>query len=280
MTTPIKLGESPLFRAALLVPIMSGALLFVASSISNNNFTMCFSSGCINNFFELYKFPLSILGLSVPLTAIVAALHRSEEAHLQIEETLKQNTFNNYIKHQEEFFKLLEKIELKCSCRFTDPLTLYRRIFPKNNYSYFTFAAHSKQETVDPNTNNFLELLRIQTFDFKTILYNPATDESALIALLIDIQDLVQILHLQPSAETLEQFKNTKYVWPEDAARSATDNLKTIQRELYSFGFYKSNARNDREALATYIRLPNSYTTYMNNTKHAAQLALEIEKDI
>jgi len=280
MTTPIKLGESPLFRAALLVPIMSGALLLVATSISNNNFTMCFSSECINNFFELYKFPLSILGLSVPLTAIVAALHRSEEAHLQIEETLKQNTFNNYIKHQEEFFKLLEKIESKCSCRFTDPLTLYRRIFPKNNYSYFTFAAHSKQETDDPDTNKFLELLRVETFDFKTTLYNPATDESALITLLIDIQDMVEVLHLQPSVETLEQFPNTKYVWPKDAARTATDNLKTIQRELYSFGFYKSNVRDDREALTKYIRLPNSHTTFMKNTKHAAQLALEIEKDI
>ncbi|VVQ30531.1 hypothetical protein PS943_01878 [Pseudomonas fluorescens] len=280
MTTPIKLGESPLFRAALLVPIMSGALLFLASSISNNSFTMCMASACINNFFELYKFPLSIIGLSVPLTAIVAALHRSAEAHLQIEETLKQNTFNNYIKHQEEFFKLLEKIELKCSCRFTDPLTLYRHIFSKNNYSYFTFAAHPKQKTDDPNINKFLELLRIQTFSFKTTLYNPATDESALITLLIEIQDMVEILHLQPSVATLEQFPNTKYVWPKDAARTATDNLKTIQRELYSFGFYKSNTRDHREELMKYARLPNSHTTFTNNTKHAAKLALEIEKDL
>jgi hypothetical protein len=280
MTTLKKLGESRLFRTALLFPILTGTLLFVASFISNKNFDWCFSSKCVNNFFELYKFPLSILGLSVPLTAIVAALHRSEEAHLQMEETLKQNTFNNYIKHQEDFFKILEKIESKCSCRFTDPLTLYRLIFPKNNYSSFTFAAHSKKETDTPDTNEFLEILRRDTFDFQATLYNPATDENDLIALFIDIQDTVANLHLQPSAETLEQFPNTKYVWPNDAARNSTENLKTIQRELYSFGFYKSKVRNDREILMTYIRLPNSHITFANNTKNAAQLALEIEKDM
>ena len=281
MTTPRKLSKSPLFWIALLFPIVSGVLLFVVSFISNNNYVKCFTSECVNNFFDLYKFPLSIFGLSVPLTAIVAALHRSEEANLQIEETLKQNTFNNYIKHQEDFFKLLEKIESKCSCRFTDPLTLYRRIFPKNNYSSFTFAAHTKQETDIPNTNEFLESLLRDVLDFKSVLHNPATDEKALIGLFVDIQSTTEGLYLQASDETLKEFPDTKYVWPKDAAQTSTNNLTTIQRELYSFGFYKSKAPNDKlKTLMTYMRLPNSHITSSANKKNGAQIALEIHKDI
>ncbi|MGY2259224.1 hypothetical protein [Pseudomonas sp. SDO55104_S430] len=280
MTTPHKLGDSLLFRCTLFLPIMLGVILFIAISISNNNLTVCFSSECVNTFFELYKYPLSMLGLSVPLTAIVAALHRSEEAHLQIQETLKQNTFNNYIKHQEDFFKLLEKIESKCSCRFTDPLTLYRWIFPTNNYSSFTFVAHSKKGIDEPGTNKFLELIRIETFRYTIAMYNPATDEDALISLFIDIQDVVETLKLQASAETLERFPNTKYVWPTDAAKSAIKHLKNIQRELYSFSFYKSEVRIDRETLDSYSRLPNAHITYKENTEKAAKLALEIEKDL
>ncbi|NWD81003.1 hypothetical protein HX891_11525 [Pseudomonas reactans] len=278
MTAHKKLGESILFKMALSIPIAMGTMLFAATLLSNKNFSVCFTSECVNYFFQLYKIPLSILGLSVPLTAIVAALHRSEEAHQQIQETLKQNTFNNYIKHQEEFYKILEIIEKKCFCRFTDPLTLYRRIFPRNNYSNFTFVAHSKHEPF--SKNNFLENMRIETFKYKETLYNPETDENALIELIINIQHMTSSLHLLPSVDSLNSYPGTRYVWPLNMPHTSIQNLKTIQRELYSFGFYKSDERGDRERLQAYLDGPNGFETAADNTIKAAQLATEIEKDI
>nr|NLU60051.1 hypothetical protein [Pseudomonas sp. BIGb0427] len=44
----------------------------------------------LKNFFGHFKIPLTIMGLSLPFVAMVAAIHRSIEAATQIEVALKQ----------------------------------------------------------------------------------------------------------------------------------------------------------------------------------------------
>lgn len=58
-----------------------------------------------NYFIEVFRFPLGILAMIIPIVALLAANHRSEQTKEQIKLTSTQNTFSNYYKHIEEFIK-------------------------------------------------------------------------------------------------------------------------------------------------------------------------------
>lgn len=99
----------------LLVPVVGGIILAGVIAFNEPNLSPCFSSSCVQNFFTLYKFPVACAGLALPLVAMVAAIHRSKEAALQISigqqqyhEAVLNNRFGNYLKHREGFDKLLD----------------------------------------------------------------------------------------------------------------------------------------------------------------------------
>lgn len=58
-----------------------------------------------NNLLEYFKVPLGFLALIIPVGAVYAANHRSEQTKKQIYLTHQQNLFTNYYKHIEEFEK-------------------------------------------------------------------------------------------------------------------------------------------------------------------------------
>ncbi len=62
----------------------------------------------INSALTLFKVPLGILSLLIPIGAIYAVNHRSEQARKQISITQEQNLFSNYYKHLEEFEKYVK----------------------------------------------------------------------------------------------------------------------------------------------------------------------------
>lgn len=62
-----------------------------------------------NNLLEYFKVPLGFLALMIPVGAVFAANHRSEQTKKQIALTHNQNLFINYYKHIEEFEKFIEK---------------------------------------------------------------------------------------------------------------------------------------------------------------------------
>lgn len=75
-----------------------------------------FSYKGFNFWIECYRFPLAVLAMLIPIGAVFAANHRSEqtkkqieETKRQVEETRKQNVFSNYYKHLEEFQKYSDK---------------------------------------------------------------------------------------------------------------------------------------------------------------------------
>jgi len=285
MTSHKKLGQSSIFKCALLSPLAVGFLLLFIAIYNNPVLEVCFTSPCINYFFELYKYPLSILGLSVPLTAIAAALHRSEETSLQImasnkqfEETLKQNVFNNYIKHKEDFFDLVEKIEIKCQCRFIDALSLYKKIFPRNGYSSFDFFAHSKIVVTKDQPHEFLEALNRDARKILSTLYDPKTDENALISLVLDIHQTTTLLQLKQSATITYKSDSKLLVWPDEFSRSSLENLWFISKSLASFAFYEIQDRGAVDNLGINLRLPNSGATKMSNMKAMDELAVGVDE--
>lgn len=275
-----KLGDSKLFRAAIFIPLAFGVSLLFINIISNNVSQFCLSSDCVNNFFELYKYPLSIMGLSVPLTAIVAALHRSEEARHQIEETIKQNTFNNYIKHKEEFLKLLEKIEKQCFCQFSDPLFLYKKIFPKNNYSAFSFEADAASKSDGTVSNNFLEELHRCPIQAAFTLRNPDTDEETLATMIWELCDMITMLRIKPAPENVSERINNKLIWSENFVKDAQIHLRVISRQLTSFSFYTYQDKMDSTRYQRDSKRPDTHEIYKKNMAAAVRITAEIERNL
>ncbi|WP_333004910.1 hypothetical protein [Vibrio coralliilyticus] len=62
-----------------------------------------------NNALVIFKTPLSFLALIIPIGAVFAANHRSEQTKHQIALSHKQNLFVNYYKHIEEFEKFTDQ---------------------------------------------------------------------------------------------------------------------------------------------------------------------------
>ncbi|MCG6359171.1 hypothetical protein K6U58_11335 [Vibrio fluvialis] len=87
----------------------------------------------LNNFLVIYKIPLGILALIIPIVALLAANHRSEQTKKQIEVTNNQNQFSNYYKHIEEFGKYFDQISDKITyIKEHDYRHLHSIIFPES----------------------------------------------------------------------------------------------------------------------------------------------------
>jgi hypothetical protein len=74
------------------------------------------SATCFETFIQSYKLPMGILSLLIPLGAIYAAQHRSEQTIAQIKSSESQNNFVNYYKHLEEFKEHLIDSDVLDSC--------------------------------------------------------------------------------------------------------------------------------------------------------------------
>lgn len=155
------LASTWFFWTALIVPIFIGATLSVLISLSTNASELCFEPECIQRFFYIFKFPIAIAGLSLPLIAMVAAIHRSNEASLQIkissaqyEEALKNNRFGNYLKHRESFEKLIDSY---CSTTYhgnrckimVKKLGLYSSLFPGSGLTKIDWNGEHSQKRLE-----------------------------------------------------------------------------------------------------------------------------------
>ncbi|MGZ2925929.1 hypothetical protein ABC668_03605 [Pseudomonas aeruginosa] len=108
----VPLIRTKAFQLALGVPLFSGLLIAMGIICVGDVGGVCFSSKCWSNFVNIFKVPIAVSGISLPLVAMVAAIHRSNETFVQIrlsqrqlQETLDNNKFGNYLKHRETFVK-------------------------------------------------------------------------------------------------------------------------------------------------------------------------------
>ena len=134
------------FWCGLLIPLFLGFMLSLAVLYAEPKMMACYTSKCLQTFFELYKFPIAIMGISLPLVAMVAAIHRSLEAAYQINlvseqlaENVKNNRFGNYLKHREGFDKVIQTVcahdaKGKDVEIGVDTATLYGEVFPESGY--------------------------------------------------------------------------------------------------------------------------------------------------
>lgn len=136
------LAKTLMFWLAILAPITCGTALAVIIYNYSDVGNLCASSECVQNFFDRFKFPITIAGLALPFIALVAAIQRSKETSLQISlanmqygEAIKNNRFGNYLKHREGFDKLVESYNKRAkSDTVQKPVietpSLYANLFP------------------------------------------------------------------------------------------------------------------------------------------------------
>lgn len=92
----------------------------------------------INNLFTIFKAPLAFIALLVPIGAIYAVQHRSEQTKIQINLAMNQNDFANYYKHIEEFEKYIKAYNLGV---FGDTRKIHYLLFPKARKGDFELDA-------------------------------------------------------------------------------------------------------------------------------------------
>ncbi|HCH2826085.1 TPA: hypothetical protein NKS99_000652 [Vibrio parahaemolyticus] len=90
-----------------------------------------FSADGFNYFLSAFRFPLGVLALIIPIVALLAANHRSEQTKEQIRVTNLQNVFSNHYKHIEEFKKYVEGLGIE-SMNDLRIRKLHKKMFPNS----------------------------------------------------------------------------------------------------------------------------------------------------
>ncbi|WP_422399190.1 hypothetical protein, partial [Vibrio breoganii] len=92
------LSHLPLYWLALLGCVVPSTVLFAMILVSANLVYSPTYEG-INHFINVFKVPLSLLGLSIPMSALIASLHKSAQTELQIKLSHRHSLFSNYNAH-------------------------------------------------------------------------------------------------------------------------------------------------------------------------------------
>ncbi|WP_067522937.1 hypothetical protein [Endozoicomonas ascidiicola] len=133
------------------------ALLISLAIILNLESKLDFSHSGFNNFLLIFKVPLSILALTIPIIALLAANHRSEQTKEQMRLASQQNDFSNYFKHLEEFEKYCTHIFNVKSARLKSPRKYHDLAFPLSKNGIF-IASKNFTEQADKFIEEFIDI--------------------------------------------------------------------------------------------------------------------------
>jgi uncharacterized membrane protein YhaH (DUF805 family) len=109
------------------------ALILIGIIFLKGNYYVDWSPKGFKYFLSEFAFPISILALIIPATALIATMHRSSQLSTQINLLTQQNIFANYYKHYEmfkDYYEVLSSTEDKLEESKRD--TIYRRLFPNS----------------------------------------------------------------------------------------------------------------------------------------------------
>lgn len=115
-----------IFKVTLLLFALI-ALSIGCIIISNSNIGFKWDYEGINKLVSIFKVPLSILALIIPVVALLATNHRSEQTKAQIIASQQQNNFSNYFKHIEEFGKYVSHLN---GVEVPDVRNAHKLLFP------------------------------------------------------------------------------------------------------------------------------------------------------
>ncbi len=139
------LTHQPLFRAAIIIPIVS---FFLLGAITWKGHSLQIDSEGFNNFLDISKLPLAALSLSLPLGVIVNNIHRTIQTNKQIEEAERKNILDRYYSHRKNTIEILQNLDMsyllilnsEVPLAFENSYSAYKRFYPSastesNNYT-------------------------------------------------------------------------------------------------------------------------------------------------
>ncbi|HHQ6588646.1 TPA: hypothetical protein ACSTLS_000169 [Serratia fonticola] len=134
-----KLSDQWLFRLAILVPLVISILLCIPLWLETS---IDLSAKGYDKFLNLYKLPIGILSLSIPLVAIIAHIHRTIQTAAQIETTKTKNITDSFFSHHKFMIEAFSKIPGKkitlsnqeVDYEIKDPYHLYDSLFKGSSY--------------------------------------------------------------------------------------------------------------------------------------------------
>lgn len=148
------LKDNYLFWLPLAVGVVISlvSVVLISTSVSS---TFCTSAQCFSDFLIMYAFPVKVMSGALIVSGFVAVVHRSEQTKYQIDISISQNVFKNYIDHKKEFMDILEKLESGHDVVFKNKTGLYNNIFPFNSVQNVEFDSRGKGND-EPYLKNLL----------------------------------------------------------------------------------------------------------------------------
>ncbi|WP_417567714.1 hypothetical protein [Marinobacter sp.] len=121
--------KTVVFWLLLLPPLIGGVSLAIYAGICAEVYWQ-FTPEAYNLIIKNFKMPLGVMGLSIPLAALSAAIHRSVQTSRQIKEQYSQNIFSNHLEHRNYFFRFIEDFNPFTNLDISVP-KLYEKLFPR-----------------------------------------------------------------------------------------------------------------------------------------------------
>ncbi|HHA1454272.1 TPA: hypothetical protein ACOEDJ_004170 [Enterobacter asburiae] len=151
------LTHQPLFKAALIIPIVSFALL---GSIVWQGHSFQIDDEGFNNFLTISKLPLAVLSLCIPFGVIVNNIHRTIQTDKQIKEAERKNIVDGFYSHRKHTVEVIQNLEFTSINILGEEYELQFR----NSYScykvFFPFATESRLDfNASPSFTSTLERL-------------------------------------------------------------------------------------------------------------------------
>ncbi|MES3206870.1 hypothetical protein QDR00_03900 [Serratia ureilytica] len=134
-----KLSVQWMFWLSMLTPIISSMILSIPIWMQTK---INISAEGYDSFLNLFKLPIGVLSLSIPLVAIVAHIHRTIQTAEQIQTTRNKNTADSFFSHNKYMIEALTKIpgedikigEGRVKYKINDPYQLYDNLFKGSSY--------------------------------------------------------------------------------------------------------------------------------------------------
>ncbi|PSV11670.1 hypothetical protein C0W59_19245 [Photobacterium kishitanii] len=161
------------FLSLKILWLVVGVLVVISCIISgvisyNSKLYWDFSADGFNCFISLFRFPLGISALIIPIVALLAANHRSEQTKKQIELANTQNVFQNYYKHVEEFTKYVNSIESKL---FFSVRKLHKYLYPYSKDGRYFLKIAVIEESEKVFKDSFKKIRDINSSDQDSFIY-------------------------------------------------------------------------------------------------------------
>ena len=157
---------------------------------------------------DLIRLPIGVSMLSIPLTALVASIHRSSQTNRQLMETQKRNIFSSYFDHKSEFAKLLTEHE-ESGYTIEGKSLLYMKIFNNSPVHFSPDPIRLSQDR-----NDLFEIINYYNLICDSISQCSMSHDSLdrYIGIIRSISNLGKKLHVKTSDMVLIEHDNVTTV--------------------------------------------------------------------